>query len=478
MSGGGLLSRSFSLLRRRSSSIFAEGPKRLGNEHSRVLELPFSKGFRRFSRGSRVITAAGAASAAAVAISSSILYFSGATSFQNAAEAAAGNEDSDGVYSFGSAQYNQLGLGDGKNRATPTRVEALDVEEVVKIAAGLYASMAVTSDGAVYTWGRGANACQQHLSRLNSLFLFFPLRCYLCSFSGHSDNKYRKRVYTWGAGEALGREGNGKSPGLVSALEGKQVESVSCGPTHMLAVTKQGELYAWGSKYEGALGLGSRERTGDYAGDETDLQDDNYYVQTPTLVGTLADVVDAKCGNSFSLALTKDGKLYSFGAGDYGQTGLGGGSSSDRYTRTPTQIKAFGPTQKIVKIDAGLYHSAAITEDGKVFTWGYGKDGQCGHGDRVVHTPIPQQVRRMSKNQAIEVSCGDGHTAVLCRDGELYVFGRGRDGQLGRGDQLESVASYRTEPLPIEFFTRHNLRVGQVALGGYHSLVLTNSKRR
>mmetsp|Transcript_11294 Transcript_11294/g.18047 ORF Transcript_11294/g.18047 Transcript_11294/m.18047 type:complete len:329 (+) Transcript_11294:84-1070(+) len=286
------------------------------------------------------------------------------------------------------------------------------------------------------------------------------------------------KVYTWGAGEALGREGNGKSPGLVSALEGKQVESVSCGPTHMLAVTKQGELYAWGSKYEGALGLGSRERTGDYAGDETDLQDDNYYVQTPTLVGTLADVVDAKCGNSFSLALTKDGKLYSFGAGDYGQTGLGGGSSSDRYTRTPTQIKAFGPTQKIVKIDAGLYHSAAITEDGKVFTWGYGKDGQCGHGDRVVHTPIPQQVRRMSKNQAIEVSCGDGHTAVLCRDGELYVFGRGRDGQLGRGDQLESVASYRTEPLPIEFFTRHNLRVGQVALGGYHSLVLTNSKRR
>jgi len=129
----------------------------------------------------------------------------------------------------------------------------------------------------------------------------------------------------------------------------------------------------------------------------------------------------------------------------------------------------------LTQVDAGLYHAAAVTEDGRLYTWGYGKDGQCGHGDRAIHSPIPRHVSSLSQ-RALSVSCGDGHTAVVCEGGSLFIFGRGRDGQLGRGDELESVASYRTEPQPVEFFRKQKLFVEEVALGGYHSMVLARGK--
>jgi len=145
-----------------------------------------------------------------------------------------------------------------------------------------------------------------------------------------------------------------------------------------------------------------------------------------------------------------------------------------RYTRTPTKIRALG-RHKISYISAGVFHAACVTQDGKVFSWGYGKDGQCGHGDRAVHSPIPREVKSL-KSKATKVACGDGHTSVLCEDGKLYVFGRGRDGQLGRGDQLESVASYRTEPRPVEFFQKNGMKVVDVSLGGEHSMVMAVQK--
>lgn len=51
----------------------------------------------------------------------------------------------------------------------------------------------------------------------------------------------------------------------------------------------------------------------------------------------------------------------------------------------------------------------------------------------------------------LKVVCGGGHTGVISAvDKSLYLFGRGRDGQLGRGDEIESMAAYRTEPKRVD----------------------------
>ena len=85
-----------------------------------------------------------------------------------------------------------------------------------------------------------------------------------------------------------------------------------------------------------------------------------------------------------------------------------------------------------------------MNDKGDVFTWGYGRDGQLGHGDTTSQT-IPKKVQIGEK--VSKVSCGGSHTAFLTEKNELWVCGKGRDGQLGRGDLLSNVSI--TSPVKI-----------------------------
>ncbi|MEE4248152.1 MAG: hypothetical protein V2I33_22405 [Kangiellaceae bacterium] len=122
----------------------------------------------------------------------------------------------------------------------------------------------------------------------------------------------------------------------------------------------------------------------------------------------------------------------------------------------------------IVAISAGDFHAAALTRDGKVFTWGYGEEGQLGHGNRSnLSTPrLLENVDTISS-----VSCGGGHTGVITSTGQVLMFGRGRDGQLGRAGQLESVASYRTSPLLVTKFG--DMKITRLTLGSDHTIAMT-----
>lgn len=75
-----------------------------------------------------------------------------------------------------------------------------------------------------------------------------------------------------------------------------------------------------------------------------------------------------------------------------------------------------------------------------------------------------------------KVVCGGGHTGIiLAGSGHLYLFGRGRDGQLGRGGEIESIAAYRTEPKPVNSLIKEH-QVEDIALGSNHCLALAVKK--
>ena len=76
------------------------------------------------------------------------------------------------------------------------------------------------------------------------------------------------------------------------------------------------------------------------------------------------------------------------------------------------------------------------------------------------------------------VVCGGGHTGLVTVDGDLYLMGQGRDGQLGRGNVVESIAAYRATPTLCEYFTENNLKVENLALGSNHSLAVAVPKRQ
>lgn len=74
------------------------------------------------------------------------------------------------------------------------------------------------------------------------------------------------------------------------------------------------------------------------------------------------------------------------------------------------------------------------------------------------------------------VKCGAGHTGLVTCDGDLYLMGRGRDGQLGRGDKLESSATERTVPTLVEYFSKNNLKVDDLALGANHTIAVASPR--
>lgn len=119
-----------------------------------------------------------------------------------------------------------------------------------------------------------------------------------------------------------------------------------------------------------------------------------------------------------------------------------------------------------MQISACGFHTAVVTETQELYTWGEGKFGRLGHNsERNAHTP--QLVEHMAGKRPKQVSCGGFHTAVVTEDGKLYTFGGGEHGQLGHGDRINKLK-------PTFVQTLEGQTVIQITCGWSHSVALTN----
>ena len=67
-----------------------------------------------------------------------------------------------------------------------------------------------------------------------------------------------------------------------------------------------------------------------------------------------------------------------------------------------------------------------------MFSWGNGAFGALGHGDTRTKAQ-PQRIDRLWSSGIVQVACGDNHSAALSIDGRMYTWGFGKHGQLGLG---------------------------------------------
>jgi len=197
--------------------------------------------------------------------------------------------------------------------------------------------------------------------------------------------------------------------------------SVRSGAFHVLALAANGDLYSWGRSSSGRLGYPTTKD----------------YVAQPTLVNfpktsnnnPLFEVADICCGAHHSLLLTSDGKIYSWGSGYSSQ--LGHGNRLD--ISEPKSIE--GMVTKVIfkKIAAGYYHSMAVDEDGKLWIWGSGEDGQLGLGSSVTHQAHPKQISfEGTESIKIEyIAASDFNSVAITDSGEAYIWGNNRYSQLG-----------------------------------------------
>ncbi|XP_055123864.1 X-linked retinitis pigmentosa GTPase regulator isoform X11 [Symphalangus syndactylus] len=221
---------------------------------------------------------------------------------------------------------------------------------------------------------------------------------------------------------------------------------LSCGDEHSAVVTGNNKLYMFGSNNWGQLGLGSKSA-----------------VSKPTCVKALKPekVKLAACGRNHTLVSTEGGNVYATGGNNEGQLGLG--DTEER--NTFHVISFFTSEHKIKQLSAGSNTSAALTEDGRLFTWGDNSEGQIGLKN-VTNVCVPQQVT--IGKPVSWISCGYYHSAFVT-NGELYVFGEPENGKLGLPNQL--LGNHRTPQLVSEIPEK----VIQVACGGEHTVVLTEN---
>ena len=155
-------------------------------------------------------------------------------------------------------------------------------------------------------------------------------------------------------------------------------------------------------------------------------------------------------GVKHMLAVTGDGKLYSWGEGTNGRLGHG-----DQTTIAEPRISRPSKGKMVVAAAAGEEHSLAAASDGEMFAWGSGSFGKLGLGDPTDES-TPRPVTAAAGHHVTAVACGYAHSVALCANYEVLVWGSGWKGKLGLGDNQN-----RATPTPIQMLKRkHELPGG------------------
>lgn len=235
------------------------------------------------------------------------------------------------------------------------------------------------------------------------------------------------QVYTWGDNE-FGQLGDGtrvtkSTPQLVPLLT--NVTQVAAGESHSVALRNNGSVWTWGANQRGQLGAGGSSTAPRLA---------------PAQVADLPVIVHIAAGARHTLALDASGKVWAWGANDFGQLGLASGVQ----VTTPTEVAGVSGA---VSIAAGRHHSAAIIAGGVPVLWGAGYSGQLGHGQRA-GSSSPVSLTTLTNQEAI--SLGAAHTLSLGVNGVVNAWGAGARGQLAPGGAGPWVD--RAEPQLIPAF--------------------------
>ena len=256
------------------------------------------------------------------------------------------------LYARGRNEEHQLGLGSnsGMYRRLNTFVRMGTDADWAAVSAGGSYTIALKTDGSLWAWGSN---------------VFGQLGI-------NSDDEYRTTPV---------RVGTDTDWAAISAGHGE----------HALALKADGSFWAWGGN-SAALCLG------------TDVSDK--YRNTPIRVGIDTDWTAISAGGSYTMALKKDGSLWTCGADYYGQLGRGTRKSS----RVPVRV---GIDTNWVAVSAGHSQTIALKTDGSLWTWG---DNNSGRVER--HSPA----RVGTDTNWTAISAGDHFTVALKADGSLWFL--------------------------------------------------------
>lgn len=270
------------------------------------------------------------------------------------------------LYSWGDNWEGQLGRGYTSSSNIPYPINS--DTDWASVSAGGNFSVAIKNDGSMYAWGSN-------------------------QFGSIGDGTWNnKNIPT-----RIGLDNNWRF--------------VSAGSSSAVALKTDGSMYAWGFNYYGQLGFGLNSRSD---------------INVPTRIGNATDWAMVSYGGLHAAAIKTDGSLYTWGVNWDGQ--LGDGTWAHKST-PPTRV---GSDTDWLFVSAGGNHSVAIKKNGSMFSWGSNSSGQLGDGTWE-NKNVPTRVGIGNETNWSVVSAGSHHTVAIKKDGSIYAWGWNASEQLGDG---------------------------------------------
>jgi len=319
-----------------------------------------------------------------------------------------------------------------------------------------------------------------------------------------------KMLYSWGnnsrgqCGFEKGDNVNGiiSFPKNIFELNDKNIKEISCGNEHTLALTKDGNVFSWGSTSDGVLGRevkGEEKKLG--IGKPGKI---TFFIKNDIKIRHISS------GSIHNLCLDVKSNLYSWGCSKGGQLGFDekelaviykqNNSNSANTTKSkseiekdnnfclsePKLIKSLKDIE-IIKISSGEAHNAALSIDGKCYVWGLSSNGQLGlgfcadcfpYGEGLqksrVFTPTIIKDFDKNNNAIAKVFCGKTFTIFLNQKDELFSTGINDLNQCGIDNKLVeniNLCNDIISPIKIEMFIR--MKIINISCGESHVLAIT-----
>jgi alpha-tubulin suppressor-like RCC1 family protein len=311
-------------------------------------------------------------------------------------------------------------------------------------AGGANTGYAIGSDGTLYAWGVGGYGNLGNgtdpWSQTLPVPVALPAGVTAAAIAAGANTAYaigsNGTLYAWGYGPD-GELGNGTTtmrqttPVVVALPAGVKARTIAAAGYTGYAIGSNGNLYAWGFGADGELGNNTT----------TSIQTTPVTVSLPA--GVTASAIAA--GSFAGYAIGSNGKLYAWGFGQYG--GLGNNTTTAAQKTPVTVSLPIGV--KPTTIAGGQATGYALGNNGTLYAWGFGADGELGNNSTtfIQKTPVTVALPAGLKAKAVTGALLNGY--AIASDNTLYAWGYDDDGELGNNTTTLNQTTPVAVVLPV-----------------------------